>query len=131
LIGIAFSAVGAVQDESLYPEDALFISDAISEYLGIESMVSLTGEDSTVVLFVALGGEWTGEPDQWSELIVISSAALHIDLQRSFCILDIAVSFGNSWCRIPVDELLLLSGEDLDESEFLERFQEVTEILVL
>ncbi len=123
-----FQAMGAVQEGSLYPEDALLISDAVQEYLNGELIVNLAGTDSSLVLFIVLGGEWTGEPDQWTELILISSYAAYLDQQRSWNIKDIAVSFGSNWCRLPMDEILEITDEEPDESELLERFQAITEI---
>ncbi len=128
---VFLQAMGAVQEGSLYPEDALLISDAVQEYLNGELMVSFAGVDSSLVLFVTLGGEWTGDPDQWAELIIISSYTASIDLQRSWNIKDIAVSFGSSWCRIPMYEILEITDKDLGESELLERFQAITEIYTM
>ncbi len=121
-------AMGAVQEGSLYPEDALLFSDTVQEYLNGEMIVNLAGTDSSLVLFIALGGEWAGDPEQWTELIIISSHAAYLDLQRSWSIMDIAVSFGSSWCRLPMDEILEITDEELGESELLERFQAITEI---
>ena len=124
-------AMGVVQEDSLHPEDALLFSDSVQEYLNDELIVSFAGVDSSLVLFVALGGEWTGDPDQWTELIMISSYAAYLDLQRSWSIRDIAVASGSSWCRIPMDEIMKIADEELSESELLERFQVITEIYEL
>ncbi len=128
---IFFRVIGGVQAGSEYPEDALLISDAVQEYLNGEMLVNLVGADSSLVLFIALGCEWTGDHEQWSELIIISSYAAYLDLQRSWSIMDIAVSFGSSWCRLPMDEILEITDEELGESELLERFQAITEIYEL
>jgi len=128
---IFLHAIGGVQEGSEYPEDALLLSNTVQEYLSSESLVSFAGSDSSLVLFIALGGEWTGDPDQWTELIIISSYAAYLDLQRSWNIVDIAVSSGTSWCRIPMDRILEITDEELDESELLERFQVITEIYEL
>lgn len=125
---IVLQAVGSVQEDSKYPEDALLVSNMVQEYLGVESMVNFSGADSSLVLLVALGGEWIGVPDQWTELIIISSYAASLDLQRSWNIMDIAVSFGSSWCRISMEKIFETAGEELSETEFLERFQAITEI---
>ena len=121
-------APGAVQEGSLYPEDALLISDTVQEYLSGELIVNFAGTDSSLVLFTALGGEWTGDPDQWIELITISSYAAYLDSQRSWNIKDIAVSFGSNWCRVSMDEIMAITDEELNESELIERFQAITEI---
>jgi len=128
---IFLQAMGAVQEGSEYPEDALLLSNWVQDYLSNELMVSFAEADSSLVLFVALGGEWTGDPDQWTELIVISSYAAFLDLQRSWSIGDIAVSFGSSWCRLPMDEILEIADEDIGESEFFEKFKAITEIYPL
>ncbi|RKZ09547.1 hypothetical protein DRQ25_06005 [Candidatus Fermentibacteria bacterium] len=128
VVMISFEASGAVHEGSLYPEDALLISDTVQEHYDGELMVNLAGTDSSLVLFVALGCEWTGDTEQWNELMIVSSCAASIDLQRSWSIRDIAVSFGSSWCRLHMDELLEITDEELGESEFLERFQAITEI---
>lgn len=125
---IVLQAIGAVQEGSLYPEEALLISDTVQEYINGDLMVNIAGTDSSLVLFIALGGEWTGDTDQWNELIIISSYAAYLDLQRSWNIRDIAVSFGSSWCRLAMDEIMEITDEELGESEFLERFQAITEI---
>ncbi|MEN8207803.1 MAG: hypothetical protein ABFR50_00980 [Candidatus Fermentibacteria bacterium] len=127
VLSIVVQVMGAVQEGSLYPEDALLISDAVGEYLDGELIVNFAGADSSLVLFISLGGEWTGDPEQWAELIIVSSCAASVDLQRDWSIMDIAVSFGSSWCRVPVNEILELAAEESDESEFLEKFQTVTE----
>ena len=131
VIMISFEASGAVSEGSLYPEDALLISDTVQEYLNGELMVNIAGTDSSLVLFIALGGEWTGDTDQWAELIILSSYTVSIDLQRSWNIRDIAVSFGSSWCRLPMDEIMEIIDDDLDESELLEKFQAITEIYTM
>ncbi len=128
---ISLQASGAVHEGSLYPEDALLISDTIAEYIDAEFVMNFTGTDSSLVLFIALGGEWTGDPDQWDELMIVSSCAASIDLQRSWSIRDIAVSFGSSWCRLPMDEIMEIIDDDLGESEILERFQAITEIYTM
>lgn len=125
---IVLQAVGSVQEDSKYPEDALLVSNMVQEYLDRESMVNFEGADSSLVLLVALGGEWTGAPDQWTELIIITSYAASLDLQRSWNIMDIAVSFGSSWCRISMEKIFETAGEELSETEFLEKFQAITEI---
>ncbi|MCK5116149.1 MAG: hypothetical protein KAR44_06085 [Candidatus Aegiribacteria sp.] len=131
LFAIVLKAFGAVQEGSLYPEDALLISDTVQEYLNGEMIVNLVGADSSLVLFIALGGEWTGDQEQWTELMIISSYAAYLDLQRSWSIMDIAVSFGSSWCRLPMDEILEITDEELGESELLEKFQAITEIYTM
>ena len=128
VIVFILQAMAAVQDGSLYPEDALLISDTVQEYLDGELIVNLVGTDSSLVLFIALGGEWTGDTDQWAELVIISSCAANLDVQRSWSIRDIAVSFGSGWCRIPMDKILEIIDEELDESELLERFKGLIEI---
>lgn len=125
---IVLQAVGSVQEDSKYPEDALLVSNTVQEYLERESMVNFEGADSSLVLLVALGGEWTGSPDQWTELIIITSFAASLDLQRSWNIMDIAISFGSSWCRISMEKIFETAGEELSETEFLEKFQAITEI---
>ena len=124
-------AMGVVQEGSLYPEDALLISDNVQEYLNEELIVDFAGTDSSLVLFIALGGEWVGDPDQWAELITISSYAAYLDSQRSWSIRDIAVSLGSSWCRLPMDEIMEITDDELSESESLERFQAITEIYAM
>ncbi len=131
VVMISFEASGAVSEGSLFPEDALLISDTVQEYLNGELIVNIAGTDSSLVLFIALGGEWTGDTDQWAELIIISSCTASIDLQRSWNIRDIALSFGSSWCRLPMDEIMEIIDDDLDESELLERFQAITEIYTM
>ncbi|GEM_PF-2071357 len=131
VVMISFEASGAVHEGSLYPEDALLISDTVQEHYDGELMVNLAGTDSSLVLFVALGGEWTGDTEQWDELMIISSYAAYLDSQRSWSIQDIAVSFGSRWCRLPMDEILEITDDELDESELLERFQAITEIYTL
>ncbi len=121
-------AMGAVQEGSIYPEDALLVSDTVQEYLGRELAVSFKETDSTLVLFVSLGGEWRGGSDQWTELIFISSYAASLDLQRSWSVKDIAVSFGGSWCRLSMNEIFEIATEELTETEFLEKFQAITEV---
>ncbi len=131
VVMISFEASGAISEGSLYPEDALLISDTVQEYYDGELMVNLSGTDSSLVLFVALGGEWTGDTEQWDELIIVSSCAASIDLQRSWIIKDIAISIGSRWCRVPMDEIMEIIDDDLDESELLERFQAITEIYIM
>ncbi len=128
---ISLQAMGAVQEGSEYPEDALLVSNTVQEYLSRELMVSFAGADSSLVLFIALGGEWTGDPDQWTELIIISSYAASLDLQRSWSIKDIAVSFGSSWCRLSMNEIFEIAAEEPGETEFLEKLQAITEIYEL
>ena len=70
VVMISFEAAGAISEDSLYPEDALLISDTVQEYYDGELMVNIAGTDSSLVLFVALGGEWTGDTEQWDELII-------------------------------------------------------------
>ena len=131
IFAVAPAVMGSVQEGSLYPEDVLLISDTIAEYIDAEFVINFAGTDSSLVLFVALGGEWTEDPDQWAELIIISSYAAYLDSQRSWSIQDIAVSFGSRWCRLPMDEILEITDDELDESELLERFQAITEIYTL
>lgn len=128
---VFLQAMGGVQEGSKFPEDALLISDMVQEYLEREPMVSFNGADSSLVLLVSFGGEWTGDPDQWTELIIISSYSASLDLQRSWNIKDIAISFGNSWCRIPMEKMLVTAVEELSETEFLEKFQAITEIRLI
>lgn len=125
---VILQVMGGVQEDSLFPDDALLVSDTVQEYLGKESAVSFTGTDSTLVLFISLGGEWRGDPDQWTELIIISSYAASLDLQRSWNIRDIAVSFGSSWCRLSMNEISEIVGDELSETALLERFQAITEV---
>ena len=125
---IVLQGMGSVQEDSRYPEDALLVSNMVQEYFDRESMVNFGGDDSSLVLLVALGGEWTGDPDQWTELIIITSYAASLDLQRSWNIMDIAVSYGSSWCRISMEKIFETAGEELSETEFLERFKTITEI---
>ncbi|MCD4847461.1 MAG: hypothetical protein K8R76_04645 [Candidatus Aegiribacteria sp.] len=125
---IVLQAVGSVQEDSKYPEDALLVSNTVQEYLERESMVNFEGADSSLVLLVALGGEWTGESDQWTEMIIITSYAASLDLQRSWNIMDIAVSFGSSWCSISMENIFETAAEELSETEFLEQFKAITEI---
>ncbi len=125
---VVLQVTGSVQEDSKYPEDALLVSNKVQEYLGRESMVNFGGDDSSLVLLVALGGEWTGVPDQWTELIIITSYAASLDLQRSWNIMDIAVSFGRSWCKISMEQIFETAGEELSEIEFIEKFQAITEI---
>ncbi len=126
---VILQAMGGVQEGSMYPEDALLVSNTVQEYLNRELMVSFTEADSSLlVLFVALGGEWTGDPSQWMELIIVSSYAASLDLQRSWSIKDIAVSFGSSWCNLPIDKIFEIANEEFGETEFLEEFQAITEI---
>ena len=125
---IVLRAMAGVQEESKYPEDALLVSNMVQEYLEMESMVNFGGDDSSLVLLVALDGEWTGDPDQWTELIIITSYAASLDLKRSWNIMNIAVSFGSSCCRISMENIFETAGEELSETEFLEKFQAITEI---
>ncbi|MEN8210020.1 MAG: hypothetical protein ABFR50_12300, partial [Candidatus Fermentibacteria bacterium] len=67
----------------------------------------------------------------WTELMIISSYAAYLDLQRTWSIVDIAVSFGSSWCRIPMDKILEITDKELGESELLEWFAAITEIYEL
>ncbi len=57
VIALVPGAMGAVQEGSLYPEDALLFSDTVQEYLNGEMIVNLAGTDSSLVLFIALQGE--------------------------------------------------------------------------
>ncbi len=70
VVMISFEAAGAISEGSLHPEDALLISDTVQEYYDGELMVNIAGTDSSLVLFIALGGEWTGDTEQWDELII-------------------------------------------------------------
>lgn len=123
----ALSVSAAVQDSSLHPEEALLVSDVVSEYLGRESMVSFREVDGSLVLFVALGEEWTGSPQQWDELLILSSYSAALSTQKPWIILDIAVSYGHKWLRIPVEALTALEDRELDEDELREEFRSIVE----
>ncbi|MBD3278899.1 MAG: hypothetical protein GF388_11420 [Candidatus Aegiribacteria sp.] len=117
----------AVQDSTLHPEEALLVSEMVSEYLGRESMVSFREVDGSLVLFAALGGEWTGSPQQWDELLVLSSYAAALSAQKPWSIVDIAVSYGEHWLRVPVEGLTVLEDGELDEDEMREEFRSLVQ----
>lgn len=106
-----------------HPEDAQLVSDMIEEHLGTISLVSMNEEEGSLVLFVSTGGEWIDSEDNWTELTLICSYAVSLDLERDWELKDIAVSYSDSWCRVAV--------EDVKEEEFLREIRERTEVYTL
>lgn len=127
LLAASFASAG-VGPGSNHAEDALRMSEGLADYLGVEPMVSLTGPDSAAVVFVAMGGEWSGDTVQWDQLLLISSFAVYLDMLSDWDLLDIAVSFGDTWCRIPCRDLLPLVGSVNDEDDPAAAFESIVEI---
>ncbi|MBN2607503.1 MAG: hypothetical protein JXA64_00190 [Candidatus Fermentibacteraceae bacterium] len=113
---------------SQHPDDALMMAGELAHYLQMEPIVSLSGPDSAIVVFVALGGHWSGDDGQWDSLVLISSYAVYLDLLREWELGDVAVSFGDSWCRITPEGLLSLSDRELEHADLLEAFRAITEV---
>jgi hypothetical protein len=113
---------------SEHPDDALMMAGELAGYMQMEPLVSFSGPDSAIVVFVALGGHWSGDDEQWDRLILISSYAVYLDLMREWELGDIAVSFGDSWCRIHPEGLLSLSDRELDRADLLDAFRSITEV---
>mgnify|MGYP006281449389 CR=1 FL=1 len=121
------SVSAAVQDATLYPEEALLVSDFVSEHLGRESMVSFREVDGCLVLFVALGGEWTDSPQQWDQLLILSSYAAALSAQKPWNIADIAVSYGENWLRVPVEGLSAIEDTELSEQLLRQEFRSIVD----
>ena len=127
-LGLAAISAAAVGSGSLYREDAQDLSSGISQYLSVEPLVSFSGNDSALVLFVALGGDWKGTDDQWDQLLITATCAVYLDLLRDWELQDMAVSFGDTWFRIPPDSLMELAGRDLDHQEVMQDFRSMVEV---
>ncbi len=113
---------------SEHPDDALMMARELAGYMQMEPLVSFSGPDSALLVFVALGGHWSGDDEQWDRLILISSYAVYLDILREWELGDIAVSFGDSWCRITPEGLLSLSDRELDHAGLLDAFRSITEV---
>jgi hypothetical protein len=126
---IAAQAFAAVQRDSAWPDDAVIINDFIETLLERSCLVSLDGPDSALVLFVSLGGEWTESDGNWSDLMVIYAAASGVDMENPWSIRDVAVSFGESWCSIPMEDIFSLSADSiLSEEEWWAELKSFTEV---
>ncbi len=128
LMTLAALSAAAVGSGSRYREDALDLSSGISEYLSVEPLVSFSGPDSALVLFVALGGVWQGTDDQWDQLLITATCAVYLDILRDWELEDMAVSFGDTWFRIPPDSLVELAAGDMDHQELMCTFRSLVEV---
>jgi hypothetical protein len=128
ILAAAGSASAGAGPGSVHTHDARIMAEELSAYLGSEPVVSFTGPDSALVLFVALGGSWQGEEAQWEQLAILSSYAIYLDLRRDWELADIAVSFGDSWCRIPPDGLASMADPDAEGGTVLDQLRSVTEV---
>jgi hypothetical protein len=129
LMVIAAQAIAAVQRDSAWPDDAVIINDFVETLLLRDCLVSLDGPDSSLVLFVSLGGEWTASDSNWNDLMVIYAAASGVDMEKTWSIRDVAVSYGESWCSIPMAAIFSLSADSLlSEEEWWAELKSFTEI---
>lgn len=113
---------------TLHQEDAQLLDEWILGNLGRQSIVTFSADDSSLVLFVSLGGTWTGDPAQWSDLGILSEFVLSMDLQRDWDLKDMAVSFGDSWCLVPMDSLMTLWIEDPAAGELSDLVRAITAV---
>jgi hypothetical protein len=123
--------LAGVQEDSAFSGNAQLISSAIEEHMGVEPMVSIDDGEEGLVLFVSMGGQWSGSDDDWSDLVVICSAALSVEIGDSRELDDIAVSFGNAWCRIHVEDLVHLGFLDIPEETYLQEMSEMVDVYPL
>jgi hypothetical protein len=122
-------AFGGVQQGSAWPEDALLISDLIEARLHRTCIVSLDGPDSALVAFISLGGEWTSSDYNWYDLIFVYAVASSVDMEKSWSISDLAVSFGPDWCLVRMDDVFALSSDSvLTEEEWWTELKSLTEV---
>ena len=129
LLALPTLSLAAVAEESQWPEDALLISDLIEARTHETCLVSLIGPDSALVAFVATGDEWTDSDANWNTLMLIYAITSGVDMEKYWDILDVAVSFGDAWCSIPMEDIFWLSNdEDLTEDEWWEELRNRTEI---
>jgi hypothetical protein len=129
LMMIAAQAFPTVQRDSVWPDDAVIINDLVETLLLRSCLVSLDGPDSALVLFVSLGGEWTASDSNWNDLMVIYAAASGVDMEKPWSIRDVAVSFGESWCSIPMEDIFSLSADSLlSEEEWWAELESFTEV---
>jgi hypothetical protein len=125
----AAQAFAGVQSGSAWPEDALLIDDLIQRYLERDFLITLSEADSTLVLFVSLGGEWTDSVDDWSDLMFVYAIASGVDLEKSWTIREVVVSFTDTWCSIPMEDIFTLSSDSiLTEEEWWTELKSLTEV---
>ena len=125
---LASTTLAVVSEDSRYPEDALLISDLIEARTHESCMVSLMGPDSAMVAFVAMGGEWTDSEDNWYQLMLVYAVTSGVDMEKFWDIKDVAVSFGEAWCSIPMADIFWLSEVELTEDEWWEELKSRTEV---
>ncbi|OPL18178.1 MAG: hypothetical protein AVO35_06645 [Candidatus Aegiribacteria sp. MLS_C] len=94
------AALAGVAAGSVHPADALEIHGLLLEHTGEDPLVTLAGPDSAIVLFVVMGGEWMDDGVQWGQLLTAASVAVRMDTGREWRLRDVAVSFGDAWCRM-------------------------------
>ncbi len=122
------TAVSEVAEDSKWMEDALIISDLIETQMTMPCLVSLAGPDSALVAFVSLGGEWTASEENWYDFMVVCAVTSGVDMEKPWDILDVVVSFGDSWCAIPMEDIFQLSDLDISEDEWWEELKVRTEV---
>jgi hypothetical protein len=127
----AAHAFAAVQQDSAWPEDALLMNDLINSHLEQDFLLALSEDDSSLVLFVSLDGQWTDSDDDWTDLMVIYAIASGVDLEKTWSIRDVAVSFGETWCSIPMEDIFTLSADSvLSGEEWWAELKSLTEVHV-
>lgn len=126
---LATLAAAGVGPGSGWPDDALLIGDLIEARLHRPCLVSLAGPDSALVAFAALGGEWTASDGDWYALMLVYAVTSGVDMEKPWSILDVAVSFGDTWCSIPMEAIFALGADSaLTEEAWWTELKMLTEI---
>ncbi len=127
---LAVPAVADVHPDTRYERSAQLVSDLVMEHLDRESYVSIDGPDDHLVVFVALGGGWEGDEEDETALVGVYAIASGVDYEMPWDASDVAVSFGDMWFRIPMEDVFWLSDstETLTEEEWMEEMWARTEV---
>ena len=127
--GSVRAGVGA---ESSHMEDAQLISDLLEHYVDGDYLLTLNETDSSLVCFISLGKEWSGSLENWTDLMYIYAVSSGVDMEKPWSIRDVVVSFGETWCSIPMENIFALSQADssITEEQWWAEMQALTEIHV-
>lgn len=130
LVLAAAATLAGVGAGSQYPDDAMLISDLLEHYVQGGYLLTLDGPDSALVCFVALGREWSASVTNWTDLMYIYAITSGVDMEKPWSIRDVVVSFGETWCTIPMEDIFALSQSDstITEEEWWAEMQALTDV---